>query len=898
MQNLHSQSANSHLQNPHLQGSHLQNSRPQSPTSHIQLNTQSPNLLLQQNPHLHPQIHPQLMNLQNPQVLNQHPHLQQNPQSNPLQQNPSLHLHQNPQSPPSHFQQNPPSPPPHFQQNPPSPLSHIQLNHTLHLHQNSLNSNPHIQQSPSLHPHQNPESSNSHMHQNPHSPNPLLQQNPNSHLHQNPQNPNLLQQNPNSHIHQNPQSPLPNLLPNSNIQQNSNSLLTQNVQNSHLQNTQSPHVHQQNSNVQFQNVNHLQNPNSLPNPNLPIQNPNIQNPNIQNPNIQNPNIQNPNIQNSNLHNTNIQSPQDTQNLHHQNVNPQGPPPKLNQLKSGSQNSYAFVKQQVSTPPSSGVFTFTPTVNTFPLGYSTSNTQSNTQSNKRGARQREASNPVRPQTNRVLRTDGTVLDQRTKMNRDSIQNIQNRITQVRAQLAETEMPLDRQTAEQISRDIDDISNEITKQIGIATQIESDSVLPTLHYATIQDNMVLLRMAARQLDLYKNEAIYMTRTAEYSTVFAELFIFEQPFPATIKQHLNVGNIQLRLLSGARTSLIPLTPVVTEIVGELKGEETKKTTKRASSPKAKMEGHEENLHQNTVQFDKLKFLIGTNCKPIQVFFQVTVQPYIAEVPVCQRQVIQSPLSEPFVVMTNTKQWSEAQGSLLKSAFFKNQPHNTISLSLFLNLVQHHYIQTSKQTLCSPARPISLDEMEFLLTAKIAPRISPNMRISDSDFNRFWNWYGPILQKIRFYKCLLPMWTRGLFWGLISKESSEHFLADQPIGTFLLRFSVKESGAMAVAYKQSTTDVRHYLMKPTDTLEQGKSLPQFVRECHSLVQFLQIKVDQDLQIVQTNLIDKHVALDKISNKKRKPSPEAPDSYDSTMMDLNMGMRYMSLQNNEIFSV
>lgn len=51
-----------------------------------------------------------------------------------------------------------------------------------------------------------------------------------------------------------------------------------------------------------------------------------------------------------------------------------------------------------------------------------------------------------------------------------------------------------------------------------------------------------------------------------------------------------------------------------------------------------------------------------------------------------------------------------------------------------------------------------------------------------------------------VLAYTKKGLFWGLISKEASESALMPFAAGTFLLRFSAKEeSGAMAVAYKQS---------------------------------------------------------------------------------------------------
>lgn len=66
--------------------------------------------------------------------------------------------------------------------------------------------------------------------------------------------------------------------------------------------------------------------------------------------------------------------------------------------------------------------------------------------------------------------------------------------------------------------------------------------------------------------------------------------------------------------------------------------------------------------------------------------------------------------------------------------------------------------------------------------------------------------------------------------------------------------------------------------------------RESPSLVQFLQLKVNNNLQI-QTQLIDKNVALDKISNKKRRISAEERGtSYDEELLDLNLNMGHLQI--------
>lgn len=66
--------------------------------------------------------------------------------------------------------------------------------------------------------------------------------------------------------------------------------------------------------------------------------------------------------------------------------------------------------------------------------------------------------------------------------------------------------------------------------------------------------------------------------------------------------------------------------------------------------------------------------------------------------------------------------------------------------------------------------------------------------------------------------------------------------------------------------------------------------RESPSLIQFLQLKVNNNLQI-QTQLVDKNIALDKISNKKRRiSSEERGTSYDEELLDLNLNMGHLTI--------
>jgi len=218
-------------------------------------------------------------------------------------------------------------------------------------------------------------------------------------------------------------------------------------------------------------------------------------------------------------------------------------------------------------------------------------------------------------------------------------------------------------------------------------------------------------------------------------------------------------------------------------------------------------------------------------------------------------------FIVMTNTRQWNEAQGVLMKKDLFKGR--SEVSKNLFCNYLQKHYIDSSKQTLESPQRVLGINEFSFLFSKKIGKNFEdPNILISQKDFDNFCNWFGPVLQKIRYHKFLLPLWNQGLVWGIIDKKEAERQLKDYGAGTFLIRFS-ERPGSLAIAYKQNRTNCRNYLIKKSDTIGKGKSLINFLIESVSLLQFLRI-LDYGNEI-GVNTLEKFSALEKIGRKNKQ---------------------------------
>jgi len=291
------------------------------------------------------------------------------------------------------------------------------------------------------------------------------------------------------------------------------------------------------------------------------------------------------------------------------------------------------------------------------------------------------------------------------------------------------------------------------------------------------------------------------------------------------------------------------------------------------------------NIVRFTKLTFHVGTGNKSVQLKFLASIEVKSLVNNEVQSILIESTPSENFIVMTNTKQWNEAQGVLIKDELFKGKMVN-ISKHLFCNCLQKHYIDSTKQTLDCPSRPLWKSEFSFLFSRKLGKSFDENITISQKDFDSFWNWFGPVLQKIRYHKHLLPLWNQGLIWGIIDKKEAEKQLKEYGAGTFLIRFSEGQAGSLAIAYKQRRDYCRHYLIKNSDTNGQGKSLINFIKDAMPLLQFLRVVNYGNEKGVST--LDKYQALENIGSKVKKP----PNSffYDEQLFLLSDELGSMNL--------
>lgn len=199
-----------------------------------------------------------------------------------------------------------------------------------------------------------------------------------------------------------------------------------------------------------------------------------------------------------------------------------------------------------------------------------------------------------------------------------------------------------------------------------------------------------------------------------------------------------------------------------------------------------------------------------------------------------LETPLTLPFVVITNECQWEESEGLLLKKVVFGDRQE--IEWPFLANIVQRHFLRATRQDLIRPTRSLSPSDFDFILN-KI---FGGHPMISQKSFDNFWNWFGKVVQKLRYQRHICGLWQSGLIHGFLSREQIYQALIGQPVGTFLIRFSERNPGCFAVAYKVDDEDpkcqIRHYLVRPDDTAGSKKTLPDFLADQPAFVYLLQV--------------------------------------------------------------
>jgi hypothetical protein len=219
--------------------------------------------------------------------------------------------------------------------------------------------------------------------------------------------------------------------------------------------------------------------------------------------------------------------------------------------------------------------------------------------------------------------------------------------------------------------------------------------------------------------------------------------------------------------------------------------------------------------------------------------------------KTVIESNSSEPVIVKTNENQWQESEGVLLRYEAFGNSME--VTWGKFANALQRCYLSATKQDRQNPVRPLTVQDLCYLYHIKFTSNSYPTTEtiITVKQYDNFWTWFGPGLERIRYQRHLCELWEKGFICGFISRSEAETILENASPGAFIIRFSEQCPGQFAIAYvplednsgaewtegkSNGQGRVRHYLMQRDDVFGSKKTLADFLGDATSLSHIVQV--------------------------------------------------------------
>lgn len=298
--------------------------------------------------------------------------------------------------------------------------------------------------------------------------------------------------------------------------------------------------------------------------------------------------------------------------------------------------------------------------------------------------------------------------------------------------------------------------------------------------------------------------LKKGAADASVLGKLVVAKQPFPKPIKKGTTVSGADgeheeptlVRFLTGAKSLYIPESKVRAEVVSEdsRKGED------------AFFAGERPLDEDGFATFYDMKFAKPTRLNTAHLYFSVKVQ-FVMDDKTTSTVLVTSSPSEPFVVITNESQWGDSEGLLLRMSAF--QDRETITWEFMANVLQTHFLRSTRQDLADPERPLSLNDLNYLARTQFNNR----RVLNKTDLEEFWKWFGLACRRIRHQIPFHTLWMKGLVFGFITRKETEELLRDEPCGVFIVRFSESNAGKVVVSYvKHNDTlkvnEVTHFLL------------------------------------------------------------------------------------------
>ena len=349
-------------------------------------------------------------------------------------------------------------------------------------------------------------------------------------------------------------------------------------------------------------------------------------------------------------------------------------------------------------------------------------------------------------------------------------------------------LSKPDAQALAKLHDKAKHDIKHCLNECSKLLRTSLLPP---ATIHEAVCLerdLKLELKQLQLYEEELEKLKKRSPEAHCLACLVIAKQPFPKPIKKGTTVSGADgeheeptlVRLLTASKVCYSAESKVIGEVVSEdsKKGEEIFVAGEKGLDD----EGY--------ATFYDLKFAKPTRLNVAHLYFHVQIRFLTGEDRYGGASLtLRSPPSSPFVVITNESQWGDSEGMLMRLKAFYQE---TISWQYMANLIQTHFLRSTRQDVTKPERPLSLSDLNFLAKWRFENKTT----ITKEAYEEFWSWFGLACRRIRHQLPFHSLWMKGLILGLISRQDAERLLGGEAIGTFVIRFSETNPGKIVLSY------------------------------------------------------------------------------------------------------
>ena len=276
------------------------------------------------------------------------------------------------------------------------------------------------------------------------------------------------------------------------------------------------------------------------------------------------------------------------------------------------------------------------------------------------------------------------------------------------------------------------------------------------------------------------------------------------------------------------------------------------------------------------------GSNKRPVGVAFSVPVRIESPQGHV-HEQSLELYYPRPSIIVTNSIQWMDAEGVLLRNEIFADRTE--VSWARLCNALQGWLLDATRQPHLKAARILTKKDFAYL-------RQKAGLRSSNGNGNgnegeseeqlfpverweAFWGFFGACAEKVRHQKSIMPMWCRGLVYGMGAKAECAALLAGHEPGTFMIRFSDTCPGTFAVAFVGEDGGggaIHHALIRDTDASGAKRGVLEFIHDVAEVRQILVVQRDwegNDVTPRSMRLVPKEAVLQEFfTYKPPKPTP------------------------------